>query len=74
LGEIVGILQMDPEEFLQGDISDDFAAKIEQLIVDRNNARKNKNYAQADRIRDELQKLNVTIEDSATGTTWRKIN
>jgi cysteinyl-tRNA synthetase len=72
LGELFGILQMDPEVFLQGDVDVNFAAKIEQLIADRNAARKNKNFQEADRIRNELQKLNVTIEDAATGTTWRK--
>lgn len=74
LGEIFGILQMDPDLFLQGDVSDDFAAQVEKLIADRNAARKNKNYAEADRIRQELQKLNVVIEDAATGTTWRKVD
>jgi len=74
LGEIFGILQMDPEVFLQGDVSDDFANQVETLIADRNAARKNKNYAEADRIRNELQKLNVAIEDTATGTTWRKMD
>lgn len=73
LGEIFGILQMDPDVFLQGDVDTDFAAKIEQFIIDRHAARKNKNYAEADRIRGELQKLNVTIEDTANGTTWRKL-
>jgi cysteinyl-tRNA synthetase len=73
LGEIFGILQMDPDTFLQGDVDADFAAKVAQLIADRNDARKNKNYAEADRIRLELQKLNVTIEDTAAGTTWRNL-
>ncbi len=73
-GEIFGILQTDPETFLQGDVSDDFANQVEKLIADRNSARKNKNYAEADRIRNELQKLNVTIEDTAVATTWRKMD
>lgn len=74
LGKIFGILQIDPDLFLQGDVSHDFASQVEKLIADRNAARKNKNYAEADRIRQELQKLNVVIEDAATGTTWRKVD
>lgn len=71
LGEIFGILQMDPEVFLQGDLQEDFVSRIEKLIADRNAARKNKDYIKADQIRAELQTLNVVIEDSPSGTTWR---
>lgn len=71
MASVFGFLQMDPELFLQGNVSDDFSAKIEKLILQRNDARKNKNFAEADRIRDELQKLNVVIEDAAGKTTWR---
>lgn len=71
--EIFGFLQSDPESFLQGDVSDDFSAKVEALIAARNLARKNKDYAEADRVRAELQQLNVVIEDGANGTTWRKV-
>ena len=70
---IFGFLQTDPELFLQGDVSDDFSATVEKLIVDRVSARKNKDWAEADRIRDELQKLKVVIEDSGTTTSWRKL-
>ena len=71
-GEIFGILQQNPEEFLQGNVTDDFSATVEKLISERALAKKNKNYSEADRIRNELQKLNVVIEDSASGTTWRR--
>ena len=71
-GEIFGILQQNPEEFLQGNVTDDFSATVEKLIAARALAKKNKNYSEADRIRAELQKLNVVIEDSASGTTWRR--
>ncbi|OGT42543.1 MAG: cysteine--tRNA ligase [Gammaproteobacteria bacterium RIFCSPHIGHO2_12_FULL_40_19] len=73
LAAIFGFLQMDPEHFLQGDVSDDFSITVEQLIANRIEARKNKDWAAADRIRDQLQKLNVVIEDSGTGTSWRKL-
>jgi cysteinyl-tRNA synthetase len=54
------------------DASDDFAEKVEALIVKRNTARANKNWADADAARDELNALGVVLEDSAQGTTWRK--
>lgn len=72
LAACLGILQKDPQHFLQGDVADDFAAKVERLIVERNQARASKDWASADRIRDELAALDVVIEDSAQGTTWRR--
>lgn len=68
---IFGFLQMDPETFLQGDASDDFSQHVEKLIANRMVARQEKNWAESDRIRDELKKMRVVIEDGAQGTTWR---
>lgn len=73
LGKIFGFLQMDPESFLQGDVDVDFASKVEALIAQRNAARKNKDFAQADQVRDTLKAMHVVIEDGAQGTTWRKM-
>ena len=73
LGAIFGILQSDPDVFLRGSASTDFSDKVEKLIYARNEARQNKNYKEADRIRTELSSMNVVIEDSAGVTTWRKI-
>ena len=67
LGWILGILQDDPKKFLKAGIDEN---KIEVLINARNDARKNKNWAEADRIRNELSSMGVTIEDTANGTTW----
>ena len=44
--------------------------KIESLIAARKVARENKNWAESDRIRDELAAMNVMIKDSKEGTTW----
>jgi cysteinyl-tRNA synthetase len=44
--------------------------KIEALILERLEARKNKNFAESDRIRDELLKAGVAIKDTPQGTTW----
>ena len=73
LGKILGIAQNSPEEFLQGQTgNDDEAAVIEALIKQRNDARAAKNWASADDARDKLAAMKVILEDSASGTTWRK--
>lgn len=72
LGEILGIAQQDPESFLQGEQADDEVAEIEALILQRNQARADKNWALADEARDKLTAMGVVLEDSAGKTTWRK--
>ena len=75
LGGILGILQDDPEAYLRGGegsaegLSD---AAIEGLIAQRLAARKAKNWAEADRIREELKGKGVLLEDGPGGTTWRR--
>lgn len=75
LGGVLGILQSDPEEFLKStsgtQLSEMNIKKIETLIKLREKARAEKNWKEADRIRNELRQLNVTIEDTQQGTTWR---
>ncbi|CAL7963828.1 cysteine--tRNA ligase [Gammaproteobacteria bacterium] len=66
-GWVLGILQDDPEKFLKTGID---ASAIEALITARNAARKNKNWAEADRIRNKLTSMKITLEDTANGTTW----
>ncbi|RJE76425.1 cysteine--tRNA ligase [Pseudoalteromonas sp. MSK9-3] len=72
LGEVLGIAQQAPEAFLQGEQDNDEVAKIEALIVARNEARASKDWAAADAARDALAALGVVLEDSAGKTTWRK--
>ena len=72
LGEILGIAQQDPESFLQGEQDDNEVAEIEALILQRNQARADKNWALADEARDKLTAMGVVLEDSAGKTTWRK--
>ncbi|MCK5092396.1 MAG: cysteine--tRNA ligase [Gammaproteobacteria bacterium] len=75
LGNLLGLLQDDPEHYLQGlEVSDDGLNKeqIEQMIVQRLEARKNKDFAGSDRIRDELKAQGIVLEDGAGGTTWRR--
>jgi cysteinyl-tRNA synthetase len=52
--------------------ADPFAEEVEQLLVDRTEARKARDFARADAIRDRLDALGVEVMDSLTGSTWRK--
>ncbi|QGX38960.1 cysteine--tRNA ligase [Permianibacter aggregans] len=72
LAAVLGICQSDPESFFkQG--SDDEAEEIEALIAERLAAKKAKNFARADEIRKELSECGIVLEDSATGTTWKRV-
>ncbi len=71
LASILGLLQAAPEDYLHG--STIAAAEIEQQIAERNAARDNRDWATADRIRDQLQEQGISLEDGAQGTIWRKI-
>ncbi len=72
LAGILGLLQQDPEKFLQAGSDDNEVAKIEALIKQRNEARAAKDWAAADAARNELTAMGIVLEDSANGTTWRK--
>ncbi len=72
LGEVLGILQSSPDEFLKGSVSAEQEAEIEALIAQRETARAEKNWAKADEIRNKLTELNVSLEDTSEGTLWRK--
>lgn len=72
IGAILGILQSDPEQFLQGGGDDDEVAQIEALIKQRNDARAAKDWGKADEARDALTAMGIVLEDGAGGTTWRR--
>ncbi len=72
LGGVLGLLEQDPESFLQGNADDDDVAKIEALIAQRNNARQAKDWPAADAARNALTEMGIVLEDSANGTTWRR--
>ncbi|MDP0588961.1 MAG: cysteine--tRNA ligase [Candidatus Endonucleobacter bathymodioli] len=69
LGDILGILQNNPEAFLQGDGVDE--TWVQDMISQRVAAKKIKDFAGADRIRKELATKGIILEDSREGTTWR---
>ncbi len=75
LSGLLGILQDDPEQFLRGESADEDGlsdAAIDDLIQQRLTARAEKNWAEADRVRDALQEAGIVLEDGAQGTTWRR--
>ncbi|MGB0224146.1 MULTISPECIES: cysteine--tRNA ligase [unclassified Marinobacterium] len=71
LAGVVGLLQQNPKDFLQqggaGEISGD---EVEALIVERKEARANKDFARSDEIRDQLAAAGVILKDGPEGTTW----
>ena len=74
-GEILGLLDQDPEAWFKwqpeaGDSLDE--AAIEALIVERTEARKAKDFARSDQIRDDLKAQGIVLEDGAGGTTWKR--
>ncbi|MCL1079326.1 cysteine--tRNA ligase [Parashewanella spongiae] len=72
LAEVLGLLNQTPEAFFKGEGDQDEIAEIEALIVERNRARTEKDWAAADKARDGLNALGVVLEDGINGTTWRK--
>jgi cysteinyl-tRNA synthetase len=73
LGGVLGLLQRDPRVFLQaapaGGLSNE---EIEARVGARGTAKKAKNFAESDRIRDELKAAGIVLEDGPQGTTWRR--
>ncbi|WP_432525508.1 cysteine--tRNA ligase [Serratia sp. BFP-2025] len=74
LANVLGLLQQEPEQFLQGgaQVDDGEVAEIEALIKQRNEARAAKDWALADTARDRLNEMNIVLEDGPQGTTWRR--
>ncbi|NMT64582.1 cysteine--tRNA ligase [Marinobacter orientalis] len=73
LGRILGLLQQDPEAFFQADTGGELSTEdIEAMIRARAEARQQKDFAEADRIRDELADNGIILDDSREGTSWRR--
>jgi len=74
LGNILGLLEMDPQSYLkgeagEGDLSD---AAIDALVAQRNEAKTNRDFALSDQIRDQLKDAGVVLEDSKEGVRWKR--
>ncbi len=80
LAGVLGLLQRNPQVYLQSVPGEAVAsgraplnpARIEELITSRAAARKANNFAESDRIRDELLKAGIILEDTPHGTVWRR--
>lgn len=70
-GALLGLLQKDPEAWARGDAGD--AQRIDALVAKRIEARKAKDFVEADRIRKELAAEGVEIMDGPAGSTWRRV-
>ncbi|HET6630713.1 MAG TPA: cysteine--tRNA ligase [Woeseiaceae bacterium] len=71
-GDLVGLLQDDPEQWFAGSSGELAEAEIEQLLRERNAARDQRDFAAADAIRDRLASAGIAIEDGPAGTRWRR--
>ena len=73
LGETLGFFRQDPASFVRGHALDiDDAARVEALLAARAAAKKNRDFAEADRIRQSLTEAGIVLEDGPQGTTWRR--
>jgi cysteinyl-tRNA synthetase len=75
LGGVLGLLEDDPDAYLRGGPGAEAGLSdrdIETLIHQRGEARRTRDWAEADRIRDQLQAAGIILEDGPGGTTWRR--
>jgi len=70
-GELLGVLQQEPGDWFEGGVDAVLKTRIEALIAARIEARDARDFAAADRIRAELDALNIVVMDGPTGATWR---
>ena len=73
-GALLGLLQADPEAWFRGDAQEGGMSdgEIEALIAARTAARAERDFAEADRIRDAMAAEGIALEDTAEGTLWRR--
>lgn len=76
IGNVVGLLQEDPQIWFKEEHVDNHpeSVRINQLLEERQKARKDKNFARADEIRDELKTMRIEIEDTSEGPKWHVMN
>lgn len=69
---MLGLLYQNPTVWFKGKAEDVDVGQIEALIAQRLEAKKNKDFALADKIREELKEKGIVLEDTPSGTTWKK--
>ena len=74
LGSVLGLLDADPDVWLRGEAGGEGpdADAVEAMVARRAEARLRKDWAEADRLRDELAAAGIVLEDGAQGTVWRR--
>ena len=76
LGAVLGLLESEPQDFLKGKSNENKENAdtdyINELIRQRNIARDKKDFEKADKIREQLAELDVTLEDTEGSTDWRR--
>lgn len=73
LAKIFGFGFMDENLYFQWGVAEEMKEKIQDQILQRNEAKKNKDFAKADQIREDLLKLGIALQDTPQGTIWEKI-
>ncbi len=73
INDILGIGFNDAYEYFQFGIDEQTKSKIETLIEKRNEAKKEKDFATADTVREELSKMGISLMDTVNGTVWEKL-
>jgi len=70
LADVIGLLQREPEVYLHGENGN--VIDVDALIIQRNEAKKSKNFSVADQIRKDLAEAGILLEDTPQGTIWRR--
>jgi cysteinyl-tRNA synthetase len=73
IDKLLGVGGSDAYEYFQAGIDEETKKKINALIEKRNEAKKEKNYALADKIREKLKEMGIQIQDTPNGTVWEKV-
>jgi cysteinyl-tRNA synthetase len=71
-GSALGLLQQDPAAWFARGVSGDEDARIQALVDERNAAKKDRDFARADAIRDRLAAEGVLLEDTPQGVRWKR--
>jgi len=70
-GQLLGLLKEDPNDWFQRNVSEELRANVEGLLKQRAKARSEKDWSEADRIRDALSDKNIEVMDGPDGVRWR---